>query len=150
MERTHTPLSCWLWAGVVWLAARRLCMSAVQFQRQLGLSRYETSFQILHKLRAGMGRTGQDGIGGKPEVVVEADETSIITEDWSSYAALGKRGYLHTAALREGNCCVAETFCPSFTSCSPISRLGFAASITASARSTSPPAPLPAVARTRM
>ena len=31
-------------------------MSAVQFQRQLGLSRYETAFQILHKLRAGMVR----------------------------------------------------------------------------------------------
>ena len=29
-------------------------MSAVQFQRQLGLSRYETAFQILHKLRSGM------------------------------------------------------------------------------------------------
>ena len=59
-----------------------------------------------------MGRTGQDGIGGSPEVVVEADETSIITDDWSSYVALWKRGYLHTAALREGNCCVAETFLP--------------------------------------
>lgn len=31
-------------------------MSAVQFQRQLGLSRYETAFQILHKLRAVMAR----------------------------------------------------------------------------------------------
>jgi hypothetical protein len=39
-------------------------MSAVQFQRQLGLTRYETAFQILHKLRAGMVRQGRDRIGG--------------------------------------------------------------------------------------
>ena len=40
-------------------------MSAVQFQRQLGLSRYETAFGILHKLRAGMVRPDQDRIGGR-------------------------------------------------------------------------------------
>ena len=63
MERTHTPLLVWFWAGVVWLPDR-------------------------------------------------CPGTSIITDDWSSYVALWKRGYLHTAALREGNCCVAETFLP--------------------------------------
>ena len=31
-----------------------------------GLSRYETAFQILHKLRAGMVRPDQDRIGGGP------------------------------------------------------------------------------------
>jgi len=31
-------------------------MSALQFQRQLDLSRYETAFTLLHKLRAGMVR----------------------------------------------------------------------------------------------
>ena len=41
-------------------------MSAVQFQRQLGLPRYETAFQILYKLRAGMVRPDQDRIGGNP------------------------------------------------------------------------------------
>ena len=49
--------------------------SAVQFQRQLGLSRYETAFGILHKLRAGMVRPNQDRIGGKPGEHVEIDET---------------------------------------------------------------------------
>ena len=40
---------------------------AVRFQRQLGLSRYETAFQILHKLRSGMVRPGtEDMIGGQP------------------------------------------------------------------------------------
>ena len=47
-------------------------MSAVQFQRQLGL-RYETAFQILHKLRAGMVRPERDSIGA--QYPVEVDET---------------------------------------------------------------------------
>jgi hypothetical protein len=49
--------------------------SAVQFQRQLALSRYETAFQILHKLRAGMVRPERDTIGG--EHPVEVDECLI-------------------------------------------------------------------------
>jgi hypothetical protein len=52
-------------------------MSAVQYQRQPGLSRYETAFQILHKLRAGMVRPDQDRIGGIAGEHVEADETWI-------------------------------------------------------------------------
>jgi len=76
MERTHTPLSVWLWAAYL-VASQTLGMSADQFQPQLGLSRYETAFQILHKLRAGMVRPDQDRIGGKPEIIVEAHETGI-------------------------------------------------------------------------
>jgi transposase-like protein len=76
MERTHTPLSVWFWAAYL-VASQTPGMSAVQFQRQLGLPRYETAFQILHKLRAGMVRPDQDRIGGKPEDHIEADETYI-------------------------------------------------------------------------
>ena len=76
MERTHTPLSVWFWAAYL-VASQTPGMSAVQFQRQLDLSRYETAFQILHKLRAGMVRPDQDRIGGKPEEHVEADETYV-------------------------------------------------------------------------
>ena len=76
MERTHTPLSVWFWAAYL-VASQTPGMSAVQFQRQLGLSRYETAFQILHKLRAGMVRPDQDRIGGKPDEIVEADETYV-------------------------------------------------------------------------
>ena len=50
-------------------------MSALQFQRQLFLGRYETAFQMLHKLRAAMVRPDQDGIGG--EWPVELDETWV-------------------------------------------------------------------------
>jgi hypothetical protein len=50
-------------------------MSAAQLQRQLGLSRYETASQNLHKLRAGMVRPDQDRIGGRPGEHVDVDET---------------------------------------------------------------------------
>ena len=182
MERTHTPLSVWFWAAYL-VASQTPGMSAVQFQRQLGLPRYETAFQILHKLRAGMVRPDQDRIGGNPAEHIEADETyvggrtrgkgrgvhdmvlvagavevkqrkhsgslnkrrtgryagrvrlavvadrsakslggfiarvvtpgaTIITDDWSGYATLEKRGYLHSAVAERGDMQVAETFLP--------------------------------------
>ncbi len=76
MERTHTPLSVWFWAAYL-ITSQTQGMSAVQFQRQLGLSRYETAFQILHKLRVGMVRPDQDRIGGKRGEHVEVDETWV-------------------------------------------------------------------------
>ena len=63
MQDSHTPMSVWFW-GAYLLSSLTPGMSAVQFQRQLGLTRYETAFQILHKLRAGMVRPGRDRIGG--------------------------------------------------------------------------------------
>ena len=182
MERTHTPLSVWFWAAYL-VSSQTPGMSALQFQRQLGLPRYETAFQILHKLRVGMVRPDQDQIGGNPADHVEADETyvggrtrgkgrgvhdmvlvagavevkqrkhggslnkrrtgryagrvrlavvpdrsakslggfierivtlgaTIITDDWSGYATLGKRGYIHTAVAERGDMQVAETFLP--------------------------------------
>ncbi len=50
MECRHPPLSTWFWAAYL-VASQTQGMSAVQFQRQLGLTRYETAFGILHKLR---------------------------------------------------------------------------------------------------
>ena len=74
MERTHTPLSVWFCAAYL-VASQTPGMSAPQFQRQLGLPRYETAFQILHKLRAGMVRPDQDRIDGNHGEHGEADET---------------------------------------------------------------------------
>ena len=74
MEKTHTPLSTWFW-GAYLVTTQTPGMSALQFQRQLGLKRYETAFQILHKLRAGMVRPDRDAIGG--EYVVEVDEALV-------------------------------------------------------------------------
>ncbi len=75
MQDSHTPLSTWFWAAYL-VSSMTTGMSAVQFQRQLGLGRYETAFQILHKLRAGMVRHDADKIGGK-NTPVEVDETYI-------------------------------------------------------------------------
>src|ERR1700691_600656 len=62
MERTHSPLMTWFWAAYL-VSSLTLGISAVQLQRQVGLGRYETAFQILHKLRAGMVRPNRDPIG---------------------------------------------------------------------------------------
>ena len=190
MERTHTPLSVWFWAAYL-VASQTPGMSAVQFQRQLGLSRYETAFQILHKLRAGMVRPDQDRIGGKPGEHVEVDEgydrwtrraakagastdkmlvasavevrqrkpgtkldkregrplrrpcsarhrarserrslcgfvesavmpgTLIVTDDWSGYASLGKRGYDHLAVAEWGDPRWPRSICRSSISSLP-------------------------------
>ena len=61
MERSHTPLNVWFWAAYL-VASQTPGMSAVQFQRQLGLSRYETAFQILHKLRSGISGSILEGL----------------------------------------------------------------------------------------
>jgi ISXO2 transposase-like protein len=74
MQSSHTPLSTWFW-GAYLMTTQVPGQSAVQFQRQLALSRYETAFQILHKLRAGMVRPERDAIGG--EHPVEVDECMI-------------------------------------------------------------------------
>jgi hypothetical protein len=178
MERSHTPLSIWFWAAYL-VASHTPGMSAVQFQRQLGIARYETAFQILHKLRAGMVRPDRDCIGGRANEHVEVDEswvggrtrgegrgvhhkvlvacavevrhrkpgtaqdkrrdgryagrvrlavaadrsakslcgfvsgavapgTLIVTDDWSGYAGLRKRGYDHHAIAEYGDPEVAE------------------------------------------
>jgi hypothetical protein len=74
MQSTHTPLNVWFWAAYL-VATQTPGQSAMQFQRQLGLTRYETAYQILHKLRAGMVRPERDTIGG--EHPVEVDEVLI-------------------------------------------------------------------------
>jgi hypothetical protein len=62
------------WAAYL-VASQNPGVSATLFQRQVGLSRYETAFQILHKLRAGMVRPDQERIGGGACDHVEVDET---------------------------------------------------------------------------
>ena len=77
MQGTHTALSTWFW-GAYLVSSITPGISAVQFQRQLGLSRYETAFQILHKLRAGMVRADRNRIGGaRSDSHVEVDGTWI-------------------------------------------------------------------------
>ena len=48
-------------------------LSALLLQRQLGLSRYETAWMMLHKLRRAMVNTGRESLRGE----VEVDDTWI-------------------------------------------------------------------------
>jgi transposase-like protein len=74
MKSSHTPLSVWFW-GAYLVTTQTPGQSALQFQRQLGLSRYETAFQMLHKLRAGLVRPERDAIGDP--YPVEVDEALV-------------------------------------------------------------------------
>src|SRR5450755_2293399 len=74
MEKSQSPLSTWFW-GAYLVTTQTPGQSALQFQRQLGLSRYETAFQLLHKLRAGLVRPERDAIGDQHPV--EVDETLV-------------------------------------------------------------------------
>ena len=74
MHRTRQPLLVWFWAAYL-VTTQTPGMSALQFQRQLGIRRYETAFQMLHKLRVAMVRPGRDRIGA--EWPVEVDETYV-------------------------------------------------------------------------
>ena len=73
------PLSTWFWAAFL-VASQTPGMSAVQLQRQLGITRYETAFQILHKLRSGMapssGRIGQRARRGRRDVGRRRDDAA--------------------------------------------------------------------------
>jgi uncharacterized protein YchJ len=53
MHGTHMPLRTWFWAAYL-VATHHPGISAKQLQRQLALSRYETAWLILQKLRRAM------------------------------------------------------------------------------------------------
>ena len=64
------PLSVWFW-GAYLVTTQTPGQPALQFQRQLGLKRYETAFQMLHKLRAGLVRPERDTVGDQYPVEVD-------------------------------------------------------------------------------
>jgi len=74
MHRSKTDLHVWFWAALL-MATSTPGISALEVQKKLGITRYETAFQLLHKLRAGMVRPNQDQIGG--EWPIEMDITFV-------------------------------------------------------------------------
>lgn len=74
MNRTKTPLLVWFWAAYL-VATQTPGISALELQRKLGLARYETAFQLLHKLRAAMVRPDRDPIGA--DWPIEMDITLV-------------------------------------------------------------------------
>ena len=75
MEKSKVPLHTWFW-GAFLVTSLTPGMSALQFQKMLGINRYETAFNMLHEeARTAMVRPGRDAIGG--EWPVEVDETYV-------------------------------------------------------------------------
>jgi transposase-like protein len=66
----------WFWAAYL-VATHTPGMSALQFQRQLGIRRYETAWTMLHKLRRAMLRPNREPLRGK----VEVDETYLGNQE---------------------------------------------------------------------
>lgn len=67
LHRTRTPLRLWFWAAYL-MTATRTGTSAVSLQRQLGLSRYETAWMMLHRLRKAMVNAERTKLRGEVEV----------------------------------------------------------------------------------
>jgi transposase-like protein len=72
LHRTKTPLTYWFWAAYLMTTDKR-GVSALFLQRQLGLSRYETVWMMLHKLRRAMVNTAREPLRGE----VEVDDTWV-------------------------------------------------------------------------
>lgn len=64
MHRTKTQLHVWFWAAHL-VATQTPGISALEILKKLGIPRYETAFQLMHKLRAAMVRPNRDKIGAK-------------------------------------------------------------------------------------
>jgi transposase-like protein len=67
MHGTRTPLRLWFWAAYL-VATHHPGISAKQLQRQLGLSRYETAWLILQKLRRAMIAPQRELLRGEVEI----------------------------------------------------------------------------------
>jgi len=72
LHNTKTPLTVWFWAAYLMTTDKR-GVSAALLQRQLGLSRYETAWMMLHKLRRAMVNATREPLRGE----VEVDDTWI-------------------------------------------------------------------------
>ena len=72
LHGSHTDLLTWFYAAFL-MTTLTPGISAVQLQHQLGIARYETAFQLLHKLRSAMVNTEREPLHG----VVEVDESYI-------------------------------------------------------------------------
>jgi len=64
MHRSKTSIHVWFWAAYL-VATQTPGISALELQKKLGIKRYETAFQLLHKLRAAMVRPSRDKIGAE-------------------------------------------------------------------------------------
>ena len=87
LHKTHTPLHLWFWAAYLMTTATP-GISASQLQRQLGLTRHETAWTMLHKLRRAMVNPERTLLTGE----VEVDECQVGGRE------TGRRGGRSSAA----------------------------------------------------
>lgn len=62
MHRSKTDILVWFWAAHL-VSTQTPGVSALELQKKIGIDRYETAFQMLHKLRSAMVRQNRDKIG---------------------------------------------------------------------------------------
>lgn len=72
MHGTHLSIHLWFWAAYL-VTTHTPGISAVQLQRQLGISKIDTAWFLLHRLRLGMVNNQRELLSG----VIEADEAHI-------------------------------------------------------------------------
>jgi transposase-like protein len=93
MEQSHIPVSTWL-AAIHLICASKKGMSALQFQRMLGVT-YRAAWFMAHRLRHAM---AEDGSFGMLSGVVEVDEIRITSSSASR----------DTGDIAKRTCSVAE------------------------------------------
>jgi len=76
LHGTRQDLSTWFQAAYL-VSTLTPGISALQFQRQFGLTRYETAFQMLHKIRSVLVAPARERLHG----AVEVDETFVGGKD---------------------------------------------------------------------
>jgi transposase-like protein len=67
MHRSKLPLTLWFHAAYL-VSTLTPGISGLQFQKQLGISRYETAFQLLHKLRSALVAPDREPLRGEVEI----------------------------------------------------------------------------------
>src|SRR5262249_13194704 len=93
------PLTHWFWAAYLMTTDKR-GVSALLLQRQPGLSRYETAWMVLHKLRRAMVNTAREPLHGE----VEVDDTWVGSEQSGlrgSRQLKGRRAALVLVAVKK-------------------------------------------------
>lgn len=88
MERSKLSLHTWLTAFMLFSATKK-GFSCLEFQRQLGLSRYETAFNLMHKIRVFMGK--RDALYSLTDMI-EYDECYVSVATKKSTVGPLKRG----------------------------------------------------------
>lgn len=88
MENSKLPLRIWLLA-MLFMSATKKGFSCLELQRQLGLSRYETTFRLMHRIRSAMGQRDELYILSD---MIEYDECYMETVQEKQLLGQLKRG----------------------------------------------------------